>query len=1401
MRSHFLILSIFIGFQISSAALTPVRFVDRSWVKSGWHYLIDDIDQAVTNTKTYYPHVAADLAKATQLQYSVGDTVEFYTYTTSGNRFEQIEAVCRKKSERTYIFAGVEEWQAGKIGQQGVENFYQAFEESTPASSFDPDQGIREILESYIGPTPNKSGDNYIYILIYDIDDDYNPGEGKNVYTAGYFLPYDQSDGSYSNKKDLLYIDCDPGDPASQVTASVVAHEFQHLLHYGMDADESSQNGIWVNEGASIYAEVLCGYGLRNPTPYLQHPERSLNVFSYESDSQIDYAKVGLWFYYIAEKFGAELVSKIVRNPLNGIEGVRSALQDHNVELFFEQIFSRFVMANLVNDKSMGDNGYFGYNTLVLPILPRIKKSHKSYPVADQLNHVTEYASHYFRFDARDSTAILYANSFSADNLRLQIYSTGEDLIDSIELDNDGYGRYGLSGIRETTDKLYLISSGLSGTSSYSYSVSSTIEDLNPPQLVDGPYESLPTGDAITIFWETDELATSIVEYGTSENYDNRVEKDSLTVSHRILLSALQPNTTYFYRVGSSDSKGNGPVFSASFRFSTASMNQHIIAGVQQAHSYGYQGRNLLKHPSGGLFIVFHDLRDDRRFIYYSQSQDEGKTWSPPIAVDTTLYYSGMPSLAIDENERLHTVWHAQANSDADPFTIYHSFSDDQGKSWSAPELISRSFTGGDQLYPFIAVDNKNQPHVVWNTVLYADVFEGDIYHAFSQDNGLTWQTDMEISDSDYHHCFVPGIDFDSAGKAYVFYSDGVFQEQTLNVFYTASEDYLEWQPAKKVTQSGVLYDGLISFVIDPFDRLHFVYADNFIPGDVRIMYSRLESGVWQAPLPIAQTSEDGNLSYPNISVDIEGNVYVAYEDELNNATLGKLANRIPADRAQNKLQKTQAANKKVFLTLYKYDSWQPPINLSNDPGEFSFPELPDFVDVDELDIILMKTIHASNYQIRHLNLSTNTVQGGLPPRVSLTSPEDGDTQISYLKEMLDITVQFDQRMAADSFIPQHVTVNGAASGLIKGELTYNSSQRMMQFRPEKDVQPNDEITVRLSGQLANPAGISLDGDRDAKAEGSPEDDFVWSFFTSGKDETAPQFTLGVLQNPVLTAYMDIYVIASEQLNGIPQLSANEQSLSLQTINAEKSIYKADYKLEQSQTIQLAVNGTDLAGNAGQSAKNFAAQRLQTGQENWVESVDKALHLYVPASGIAQDTWITIVKENTNEADGTYTIGPSSLRLDRAAELSYYLSDSNGLAAVFERKKEEGGWQSVPTVEKDRVFSARITRFGTYRISKTVSAVPEAFTLIQNYPNPFSLHKGYTTLGFSLPQKARIEIAIYDILGRHVKTLVKRVKEAGIHYINWDGTDKTARQVPSGVYLYQLKTSHTILTEKMIVLR
>jgi hypothetical protein len=93
---------------------------------------------------------------------------------------------------------------------------------------------------------------------------------------------------------------------------------------------------------------------------------------------------------------------------------------------------------------------------------------------------------------------------------------------------------------------------------------------------------------------------------------------------------------------------------------------------------------------------------------------------------------------------------------------------------------------------------------------------------------------------------------------------------------------------------------------------------------------------------------------------------------------------------------------------------------------------------------------------------------------------------------------------------------------------------------------------------------------------------------------------------------------------------------------------------------------------------------------------------------------------------------------------------------------------------------------------------PFSFSVKQNYPNPFNPE---TVIEYELPKGYQVEIAVYNILGQKVRTLLEEYQTVGRHRMLWDGRDDGGKEVSSGIYLYRIRTSEFSQTKKMVLLR
>lgn len=96
------------------------------------------------------------------------------------------------------------------------------------------------------------------------------------------------------------------------------------------------------------------------------------------------------------------------------------------------------------------------------------------------------------------------------------------------------------------------------------------------------------------------------------------------------------------------------------------------------------------------------------------------------------------------------------------------------------------------------------------------------------------------------------------------------------------------------------------------------------------------------------------------------------------------------------------------------------------------------------------------------------------------------------------------------------------------------------------------------------------------------------------------------------------------------------------------------------------------------------------------------------------------------------------------------------------------------------------------------SNLPVSFSLTQNYPNPFN---PVTTIAFDLARGGHTRLAIINVLGKRVRTLIDGYTHAGHHQVGWDGRDATGALVAGGVYLYRLEHEGQTITKKLTLIK
>jgi hypothetical protein len=226
-----------------------------------------------------------------------------------------------------------------------------------------------------------------------------------------------------------------------------------------------------------------------------------------------------------------------------------------------------------------------------------------------------------------------------------------------------------------------------------------------------------------------------------------------------------------------------------------------------------------------------------------------------------------------------------------------------------------------------------------------------------------------------------------------------------------------------------------------------------------------------------------------------------------------------------------------------------------------------------------------------------------------------------------------------------------------------------------------------------------------------------------------------------------------------------------------------------------ALRGTNmLAQISGETIPHFGGVG-EAAQGNYAASPGKAFALVTrngntgewpapnwQATEIFYDS--RIPANHTDSSEYRFLI-PGSGQLDISARLLY--------RAVYKSWADAKGWDLREYLMADTAFTLQVTA-----IAEIEKSLPETVVLHPNFPNPFN---GTTLISYELPAAVFVNLAVYNIRGQKIATLVNRPAQPGQHQTQWDGKNHAGEEAPSGVYFYRLSAGSFVKSHKMLLVR
>ena len=226
---------------------------------------------------------------------------------------------------------------------------------------------------------------------------------------AGYFSGADEVSNlaqPFSNEREMFYINIDNTKPDTEFYNGVLAHEFQHMIHWYQDKNETT----WVNEGLSELAMQLNGYDTGGAdSVFSQVPDTQLTAWSDDPNNRTQhYGASYLFMAYFLERFGSELMQAVIAEDANGADGFNNVLEGAGLALTFDDVFADWVVANLVDEPGLAD-GQYGYQDLDLrPMASDL--SLRRFPAQIE-SDVSQYATDYVELRGTGNLAIDFSGA------------------------------------------------------------------------------------------------------------------------------------------------------------------------------------------------------------------------------------------------------------------------------------------------------------------------------------------------------------------------------------------------------------------------------------------------------------------------------------------------------------------------------------------------------------------------------------------------------------------------------------------------------------------------------------------------------------------------------------------------------------------------------------------------------------------------------------------------------------------------------------------------------------------------------------------------------------------------------------------------------------------------------
>ncbi|MCG3221707.1 MAG: hypothetical protein H7641_10040, partial [Candidatus Heimdallarchaeota archaeon] len=297
---------------------------------------------------------------------------------------------------------------------------------------------------------------------------------------------------------------------------------------------------------------------------------------------------------------------------------------------------------------------------------------------------------------------------------------------------------------------------------------------------------------------------------------------------------------------------------------------------------------------NGNIHVMWQDSTDYDSCgtdidIFYKRWNSSEEAWITTEVVSTESiddsYYGYTPSMAVDSDGNVHFAWedstdYDSCGTDIDVFYKRWNASED---SWTTTEVVSTESTLGSW-DPDIDVDGSGNVHIIWTDATnYGDSdSKDDIFYKKWVASTDTWGGTEMVSSESSDDAYLPALDVDSSGNAYIAWADVtdyLSSGDNWDIFYKKRSSTGSWSTTEVITTDGTLGGTHPDIAVDLSGKIHIVYYAS--TGSDNDILHRVWTTSWSSQT-IVSSSSTGSSWYPAIDTDDDGNIHVSWSDSTN---------------------------------------------------------------------------------------------------------------------------------------------------------------------------------------------------------------------------------------------------------------------------------------------------------------------------------------------------------------------------------------------------------------------------------------------------------------------------------------------------------------------------------------